>query len=529
MFFHQRDTRIAMKIVYLHAKNLKKLQTVIMLTSLQIKDCDTYKIENAPGSSIDLMQRAARTLTAAIVRKWGKEIPVTLFAGPGNNGGDTLAIARMLSEQGYKTNTFLFNTSDKLSADCAVNKERLLACENASFTEVSTQFNPPALSKGDLVVDGLFGSGLNKPLNGGFASVVKYINASQATVVSIDIPSGLMCDDNGYNIKSHIIRADVTLTLQLPKLAFLFAENQEMIGELEILDIQLHPKGLEEAHTHYYITEEEEMRRLVTPRKRFAHKGNFGHALLIAGQYGMAGASILAAKACLRCGVGLLTAHVPQRNNDILQISVPEAIIEQDDHDNYFSSLSNADSFDAIAIGPGIGQHPDTALAFIEQTKRAHVPVILDADALNILSTHRGWMLQLPKHTILTPHPKELERMVGFCNDSFERLNKAKDFAMRQNVYMVVKGAWTAVVTPEGSVYFNPTGNPGMATPGSGDVLTGILLALEAEGYSPEDACRLGVYIHGLAGDIAAEKFGEISMTAGDIVNCLPEAWMKIR
>mgnify|MGYP002667577296 FL=1 len=311
MFFHQRDTRIAMKIVYLHAKNLKKLQTVKILTNIQIKEWDKYTIENEPVSSIDLMERAARTLTTAIVRKWGKEIPVTLFAGPGNNGGDTLAIARMLSEQGYKTNTFLFNTSDKLSADCAVNKERLLACENASFTEVSTQFNPPALSKGDLVVDGLFGSGLNKPLNGGFASVVKYINASQATVVSIDIPSGLMCDDNGYNIKSHIIRADVTLTLQLPKLAFLFAENQEMIGELEILDIQLHPKGLEEAHTHYYITEEEEMRRLVTPRKRFAHKGNFGHALLIAGQYGMAGASILAAKACLRCGVGLLTAHVP--------------------------------------------------------------------------------------------------------------------------------------------------------------------------------------------------------------------------
>lgn len=500
-----------------------------ILTNIQIKEWDKYTIENEPISSIDLMERAARTLTAAIMRRWEKNVPVILFAGPGNNGGDTLAIARMLSEQGYKTDTYLFNTSNKLSADCATNKERLLSCENASFTEVSTQFTPPVLSQTDLVVDGLFGSGLNKPLNGGFASVVKYINASPATVVSIDIPSGLMCEDNGYNIKSHVIQADVTLTLQLPKLAFLFAENQDSIGELEVLDIQLHPKGLEETHTFYEITEEKEMRHLVHPRKRFSHKGHFGHALLIAGQYGMAGASILAAKACMRCGVGLLTAHVPQRNNDILQISVPEAILEQDDNEYYFSNISETDSYDAIAIGPGIGQHPDTALAVIEQTKRAHVPVILDADALNILSTHRGWMLQLPKHTILTPHPKELERMVGFCNDSFERLNKAKEFAMRQQIYIIVKGAWSAIVTPEGHIYFNPTGNPGMATAGSGDVLTGILLALEAEGYTPEDACRLGVYIHGLAGDIAARNLGEISMTAEDLIDCLPEAWMKLR
>ncbi len=500
-----------------------------ILTNIQIKEWDKYTIENEPISSIHLMERAARTLTSAIMRRWGKEVPVILFAGPGNNGGDALAIARLLSEEGYQTTTYLFNTANKLSDDCATNKERLIACKNASFTEVISQFTPPTLSKGDLVVDGLFGSGLNKPLNGGFASVVKYINASQATVVSIDIPSGLMCEDNEYNVKSHIIRADVTLTLQLPKLAFFFAENQEMIGELEVLDIQLHPKGLEEAHTLYYITEEEEIRRLVRPRKRFAHKGNFGHALLIAGQYGMAGASILAAKACLRCGIGLLTAHVPQRNNDILQISVPEAIIEHDNSDDYFSSLSSNDSYEAIAIGPGIGQHPDTALAVIEQTKRAHVPVILDADALNILSTHRGWLLQLPKHTILTPHPKELERMVGFCNDSFERLNKAKELAIRQQIYIIIKGAWSAVVTPEGHVYFNPTGNPGMATAGSGDVLTGILLALEAQGYTPEDACRLGVYVHGLAGDIAAEKKGEISMTASDIIDCLPEAWTKLR
>lgn len=498
-----------------------------ILTTIQIKKWDQYTIENEPISSIDLMERAARALAAAIMRRWGKETPVVLFAGPGNNGGDTLAIARMLSEQGYRTDTYLFNIS-KLSADCATNKERLSTCPNASFTEVSTQFTPPALTSECLVVDGLFGSGLNKPLHGGFAAVVKYINASPATVVSVDIPSGLMCEDNGYNIKEHIVRADVTLTLQLPKLAFLFAENQDFIGELEILDIQLHPKGLEEAPATYEITEETEMRRLIRPRNRFAHKGNFGHALLIAGKYGMAGASVLAAKACLRSGAGLLTVHVPQRNNDILQTSVPEAIVEQDENEAYFSTPSASDAYSALAIGPGIGCHPDTALAFIEQVKNAQSPVILDADALNILSAHKGWMLQLPKHTVLTPHPKELERIVGTCSDSFERLNRAKELAVRQQIYLIVKGAWSAVITPEGHIYFNPTGNPGMATAGSGDVLTGILLALAAQGYPLKDACRLGVYIHGLAGDLAARKRGETGMTAGDVADCLPEAWMSL-
>ncbi len=502
-----------------------------ILTNIQIKEWDKFTIENEPITSIDLMERAAQMLTKSIMRRWNKEVSIILFAGPGNNGGDTLAIARMLSEAGYRTHTYLFNTANKLSPDCAINKERLQACPDGEnlLTEITSQFTPPTLTKENLVVDGLFGSGLNKPLNGGFASVVRYINASPATVVSIDIPSGLMCEDNEYNVRAHIIRADVTLTLQLPKLAFLFAENQEIIGETEIIDIRLHPQGLQQTDTPYRITEEEEMRRLVRPRARFSHKGNYGHAQLVAGKYGMAGAAILAARACLRSGVGLLTIHTPRLNNDILQTTIPEAIIEHDEHAEYFSTLSMSDHFDAIAIGPGIGQHPDTALAMIEQTKRAHVPVILDADALNILASHKGWLLQLPKHTILTPHPKELERMVGFCNDSFERLSKARDLAVRQQLYIIVKGAWSAVVTPEGNIYFNPTGNPGMATAGSGDVLTGILLALTAQGYTPEDACRLGVYIHGLAGDMAASHVGEIGMAASDIVQYLPEAWLKLR
>jgi len=500
---------------------------VKILTNVQIKEWDKYTIEHEPVSSIDLMERAARALTDSIKRRWSTFVPVYLFAGPGNNGGDTLAIARMLSEEGYKTHVYLFNTAGKLSADCATNKERLKAC-NVDFTEINKQFNPPQLPKGCLVVDGLFGSGLNKPLNGGYAMVVKYINQSEATVVSIDIPSGLMCEDNAYNVRSHVIRADVTLTLQKPKLAFLFAENREVIGELEVLDIQLLPQWLDGVETAYHVTEAYEIKSLVHPRKEFAHKGDFGHGLLIAGKYGMAGASILAAKACMRCGIGLLTVHVPLRNNDILQTAVPEAIIEHDQNEEFFTSVNEKGNFSAVAIGPGIGQMPDTALAMSDQIKQTHVPLILDADALNILSVYKGWLQQLPPQTILTPHPKEFERLAGSCNDSFERLSKARDLATRQQLYVILKGAWTAVVTPEGNVYFNPTGNPGMATAGSGDVLTGILLALTAQGYTQEDACRLGVYLHGLAGDIAAEEMGEVSMTASDLIDALPKAWKRL-
>jgi NAD(P)H-hydrate epimerase len=507
---------------------LKETRNVKILTNTQMKEWDRFTIEHEPISSADLMERAARALTAAVAKRWGPSTQVFLFAGPGNNGGDTLAMARMLCEMGYRTHAFLFNTSGRISDDCLLNKQRLQECAGASFTEVTTQFTPPTLTKEDLVVDGLFGSGLNKPLSGGFASVVKYLNSSPATVVAVDIPSGMMGESNDLNIKTNIVRADLTLTLQQPKLAFLFAENQETLGELEVLDIQLHPQGTERVDASYFITEREEMQRLVQPRKRFAHKGNFGHALLIAGKYGMAGASILAARSCLKSGVGLLTVHAPQCNNQILQISVPEAIVDADENEFCFSSISDGDLYDAIAIGPGIGQHPDTALAVIDQAKRSHVPVILDADALNILSTHKGWLTQLPKGTILTPHPKELERIVGFCNSSYERLNKAKELAMRQQIFVVVKGAWTAVVTPDGKFYFNPTGNPGMATAGSGDVLTGVLLALVAQGYTSEDACRLGVYVHGLAGDLAAEELGEISMTAQDLVEALPRAWKQM-
>ncbi len=499
-----------------------------ILSSTQLKELDKYTMANEPIASIDLMERAATELARAIALRWDASHRVIVFAGPGNNGGDGLAVARLLSQSGYPVEVFLFNIKGRLSAPCQTNLERLKACPAVRLTEVSTRFDPPALGEKHLVIDGLFGTGLDKPLNGGFAAVVKYINASKAPVVAIDIPSGLMGEDNTYNVRQNILRATVTLSIGLPKLSFFFPENESIVGEWELMDIRLRKDFIAAAQTPYAITEEDEMRALVRPRKRFAHKGMFGHALLIAGSYGMAGASILAARACLRSGVGRLTVHVPACNHDLLQNAVPEAIVQTDIDAHHFAQPADTEACQALAIGPGLGQDEDTALALFEQVENCSAPLVLDADALNLFSLHRNRLGRIPKRSILTPHVKELERFTGQCADTYERLSKAKELAAYLQSYIVVKGAWTAVVTPEGNCHFNPTGNPGMATPGSGDVLTGVLAALLAQGYRPEDACRLGVYAHGLAGDIAAKEKGETALTAGDIIEALPQAWKAL-
>ncbi len=496
--------------------------------SSSIKKLDAYTIEHEPISSIDLMERAATELTKAITQRWTPQTPVIVFAGPGNNGGDALAVARMMAEKEYDVEVYLFNTKGELSADCRTNKEQIAAMKNVKFHEISTQFVPPTLTAEHLVIDGLFGSGLNKPLSGGFAAVVKYINSSPATVVSIDIPSGLMGEENTFNIKSNIIRADYTYSLQLPKLAFLFAENAEFVGKWELLDIQLSQEAIKQSETNYELTEAEDIRTLIKPRKQFAHKGNFGHALLIAGSKGMAGASILSARACLRSGVGLLTVHAPLCNCTILQTSVPEAMVESDADESCFAVPTDTDDYQAIAIGPGLGKSEETETALLEQLQHCQTPAVLDADALNILANHRHALTHLPKGSILTPHPKELERLVGKCQDSYERLTKACELAKNANVHIILKGAYSAIITPEGKCYFNPTGNPGMATGGSGDVLTGVILALLAQGYDTDAAARIGTYVHGLAGDVAQSKQGTIGLIASDIIDSLPAAWKLV-
>lgn len=510
-----------------------------ILSASQLKVVDAYTIEHEPVSSTNLMERASRAVADKIRSRWSIDTPIKIFAGPGNNGGDALAIARMLGETNYKVCVYLFNTSDNLSADCQINKQRLLdfqdvkqntmGVRNVELVEVKSQFTPPKLEEGDLVVDGLFGTGLSRPLNGGFASVVKYINSSPATVVSIDVPSGLMCEDNTYNVMNHIVKANYTFTLQYPKLSFFFAENEQYVGEWEVLDVGVKDPMTEETHSPYYFTEQADLLPLLKSRSKFAHKGSVGHALLIAGKRGMAGAAILAARACMRSGAGKLTVRVPEHNVRILQEAVPEAILSIDVDQNCFSQSFDTSEFDAMAIGPGIGTSSYTVQAFIEQVSMTKCPMVIDADALNILGSHRGWITQLPRRCILTPHKKELFGLISTTRNSYEELERTRELAARQQIYIVIKGAYSAIVTPEGNVYFNSTGNPGMATAGAGDVLTGVIVSLLAQGYVPEVAARLGVYLHGLAGDLAAENLSYEGLISSDLVEYLPKSFKTLR
>ena len=501
-----------------------------IFTSAQIHELDKYTIDHEPITSINLMERAAKALTRSIEEEWSNRTPIVVFAGPGNNGGDALAVSRLLAEDGYQVSVYLFNIHNKLSADCATNKKRLEEGKRIKkFTEITLNFDPPQLTANMVVVDGLFGSGLNKPLAGGFAAMVKYINQSPAKVVSIDIPTGLMCEDNSYNIHANIIRADLTLTLQQKKLAMLLADNQQYFGRLKVLDIRLSPEYIQKTDCAYRLLEENDIRHLLSPRDDFAHKGSMGHALLIAGSYGMSGAAILATKSCLRSGVGKVTVHTPKRNYDIMQISVPEAVMQMDREELIFSEPVETELYDAVGIGPGLGTNENSAIALIAQIRRTTCPLVIDADAINILASHRAWMQQLPKGIILTPHPKEFDRLAGNTSTNcYERLAKARELAERLHAYIIVKGHYSALCLPNGHIEFNSTGNSGMATAGSGDVLTGVITALLARGYSQENACRIGMYLHGLAGDLAIKNLGKESLIASDLIEYLPKAFLRL-
>ena len=498
-----------------------------IFTGTQIKELDKFTIENEPVASIDLMERAAKAIVHVLREEWDNRTPFVVFAGPGNNGGDALAVARLMAEAGYKVTVFLFNVSGKLSDDCATNRQRVMDCKRIkAFTEVVVDFDPPELTAETVVIDGLFGAGLNKTLAGGFASLVKYINQSPAKVVSIDLPSGLMTEDNTHNVKAHIVRADLTLTLQQKKLAMFFEDNQQFVGRLRVLDIRLNPEFIAQTDTKYQVLEEADVRSRMLKRGDFVSKRLMGHALIVAGSYGMAGAAVLAGRACMRSGVGKLTVCTPRRNYDVMQISLPEAILSTGKEDYFFTEPLDTEHYDAVGMGPGLGQHEDTAIALISQIRRTQCSMVIDADALNILASHKAWMQQLPQNLILTPHVGEFDRLGNRGSEGdYDRLSKALDLAQHLQAYILLKGHFSALCLPSGKVYFNPTGNAGMATAGSGDVLTGIITGLLARGYNREDACIVGMYLHGLAGDLAAKQLGKESLMAGDIVSYLPQAF----
>lgn len=499
-----------------------------LFTCHQISEIDQLTMQLEPIASIDLMERASMKVADWLLRNIDGDCPLWFFAGPGNNGGDALAVARLMATTGFECTVYLADFGRELKGDPAINWQRLKQQGKADLRTIGLENSIPEIPANVVVIDGLFGSGLNKPLEGQAAEIVRRINQSGAKVISIDIPSGLFGESNSQNVSSNIIQAEKTLTFQFPKLAFLFPENEYFVGKWEVLPIGLHPEAIGQTESHFFYLTKEFVSGKMEKRSKFSHKGTYGHALLIAGSYGKMGAAVLASKACLRAGAGLLTSHVPTRGYEIMQTALPEAMISIDPSETVFSELPDLTAFSAIGAGPGLGQKPETAGALKALLQANPSKLVLDADALNILSENQDWYRLLPQNTIFTPHPKEFERLAGPSANSWDRMQKQLQFSAQYQVIVVLKGAHTCITFPDGRAFFNSTGNPGMATAGSGDVLTGIILGLLAQNYSPIDAALIGVYLHGLAGDLAASKHSEEALIAGDIVEHLGNAFLKM-
>ena len=489
-----------------------------IINSQGIRQIDQATCEKQQISSIDLMERAASMVSCEIISRFLPSQRFIVIAGPGNNGGDALAVARQLVEQGYRrVEIFLFNVTGKLSHDCNEECKRLMEMDGVDFTEITHAFSPPYLSPNDVVIDGLFGSGLNQPLQGGFVAVARYVNESGAYVISIDLPSGLFCEWNAHINQRDMIHANLTLAFQLPKLSFFFSENHAVLGEWKLLDIDLDEEKIKETETKYYVIDSKNVQPLMRQRLPFTGKRDYGSALLFAGSTGMMGSAVMAARSVLKSGAGLVTVHSAKRGLNIVQTAVPEAMFEPDRNEHFITDMKIHHNHQAVGVGPGIGTQEQTSAALQTLFQNCTAPMVVDADALNCIAQRPAMLTLLPPKTIITPHIGEFDRLFGERQNSEDRLKAAIEMSRKYNIIIVLKGHYTAVIRPTGRVYFNTTGNPGMATAGSGDVLTGIITAFLAQRYNPEYAATIGVYIHGLAGDLAAEELGEFGMTAMDI------------
>ncbi|MDD2961076.1 MAG: NAD(P)H-hydrate dehydratase [Muribaculaceae bacterium] len=491
-----------------------------IFSTSDIKTIEKTTIEKEPITPINLMERASSAIACEIISRWLLNKRIVVFAGPGNNGGDALAVARMLIEQGYTVEIFLFNIGGgKLSKECTQNKERLFALGEIDFTEIINEFNPPYLSKDDLVIDGLFGSGLREPLKGGFTSLVRYINESGAFIISIDMPSGLFGEWNSENIRNNIVNANLTLSLQFSRLSFFFAENAEFVGEWKVLDIELSQDAIKNTPSNFYLVEKSDVKKVLRKRKDFANKYDFGSLMLVAGSYGMMGAAIISARAAARSGCGIVNVHAPRCGMMPIQSSIPEAIYDADKHDIIVTDIDLKHNYSAIAIGPGLGTNPYTVAALEKFLTSSQSPCILDADALNCIAQKPALLNNLPIMSIITPHAKEFDRLFGDFYTDEMRVKKALEVSRYYNIIIVLKGHHTMTIRPDGKIYINNSGNSGMATAGSGDALTGIIGSLVAQGYKPEVSAVVGAYIHGYAGDMAQRKNGNFGMIASDIVD----------
>jgi len=493
----------------------------------EIREWDSYTINHEPIKSIDLMERAATACFDWIVQNFDDDYHFKIFCGRGNNGGDGLALARLLKSIKYNVSVFIVDSDSAGSADFETNLQKLKKTSVSIFF-LKDKRSFPEITDDDVIIDALFGTGLNKPASGLYADVIQFINASGGKIISIDVPSGLYIDRSSItNERQPVIKANYTLTFQNQKLAFLLPENENYTGHVFLLDIGLLEEYEERQESKLKFIDEKIIKAIYRPRKEFSNKGNYGYASLLCGSYGMMGAAILSSAACLRSGVGKLTCVTCEAGYDIIQSTVPEAMCKVSGG-KYIHGFSDFQNFDTIGIGPGIGQYDSHKKLLEDLFTNYKKPIVIDADALNVLSKNQNLYSLIPENSILTPHPKEFERLFGTTNSDFDRLDLALAKAEELKIFIVLKGHYTFIAAPTGNGYFNSTGNPGMATAGSGDVLTGIITGLVAQNYSSLNACILGVYLHGLSGDIAAEKMSQEAMIAADIIENLSEAFKSI-
>jgi NAD(P)H-hydrate epimerase len=492
---------------------------VLLLSAQQIQQWDAFTMQQEPIASIDLMERAAQRCVDWIAEQEFINRPVKIFCGKGNNGGDGLAIARMLLEKGRNITVYILEFGARGTDDFQINLHLLHQVTTNIYFISATEFIPN-IDKDDVVIDALYGSGLNRPLQLLGAEIVKQINQSKATVISIDVPSGMSIDKSSK--ANTIVYANHTLTFQSLKLCFLMAENADYFGEVHVLDIELHPLFLERIYAVFEMISKEKVVSNIKIRKSFSHKGVYGHALLVAGNKGKIGAALLAGKGCLRTGAGLLTINIPQEDQDTLYSFLPEAMAMKREEEIVF------DNFSSIGIGPGLGTDSlaqKLLLSILQQYKK---PMVLDADALNIIAENKDWLQLIPEGSILTPHPKEFDRLIGACDNDFDRLNKAVALSMQHSFNIVLKGHHT-LIAAGGKGRFNDTGNAGLAKGGSGDVLTGMITSLLAQSYEPLQAALIGVYLHGLAGDLALENQSAESLLATDVIDAIGKAFNFLR
>lgn len=508
---------------------LYNMTTDFVLGVGEIRECEKYTLKACNISSKDLMEQAGIALAKEIheyvsLHKKGK---IMIFCGPGNNGGDGAVIARtLIYKHNYSGDVIVIDCKNPDSKTTSERQENIEAWKDLTQTHTNAHLYPYSSFKNldvddnVLIVDALFGIGVNKPLQGSYKDIVTFINNSDSQVISIDIPSGMYVDSHTPK-ENVVIIADLTLTVQSTKLALLVPENYFYFGEVKIVDIGIIiPNEISESGKCRLITPELFGKNWDFHENTFAHKGTFGHGLLIAGSRNMPGAAVLSAMAALRGGIGKLTVHSASSNSTILACSVPEAIFEPDERDDCVSKINwnnLPNSINAIAIGPGIGKSSNTLSLLKDILDTIHSPIILDADALNLLADNKTRLAFLPENSILTPHFKEFERLAGMVDNDFDRIEKAKSFAIRYSVIVVLKGHHTCVCTPDGSLYFNTTGNSGMATAGSGDVLTGLLLSFLSQGFTPAYSALLAVYIHGAAGDAYADLNNKKTLIASDL------------